>query len=277
MDSERDWAPRKPTKIGPWSEKEDKILETMIDKHGAHKWTLIAKHLPGRVGKQCRERWLNHLRPGVKKEPWTPGEEWLLYMHHQVLGNRWAEIAKRIKGRTDNDIKNHWNVSMQKKLVEFSHRYNSLISQIELTGDQICREEVEEVHSKREQISVCENEQPLCMNEDSQILQQGIEEYRDKFNLRKTRKIPEVLKIDGTQFPLTRDVCEDPSYHYTPERNLQAPNANLASPFATPNICIEQGSKEMVSLGVSPEIRLNTKKNTLESPSVMLNLEGLHS
>ncbi|KAL1557357.1 hypothetical protein AAHA92_07944 [Salvia divinorum] len=101
---------------GPWSKEEDEVITELVIKYGPKKWSTIANHLPGRIGKQCRERWHNHLNPNINKEAWTQDEELTLIRSHQIYGNKWAELTKLLPGRTDNSIKNHWNSSVKKKL-----------------------------------------------------------------------------------------------------------------------------------------------------------------
>lgn len=96
---------------------EDKILTEYIRVHGEGQWRNLPKRAGlKRCGKSCRLRWLNYLRPDIKRGNISPDEEELIIRLHKLLGNRWSLIAGRLPGRTDNEIKNYWNTNLGKKV-----------------------------------------------------------------------------------------------------------------------------------------------------------------
>ncbi|KAI4323284.1 hypothetical protein L6164_022902 [Bauhinia variegata] len=105
-------------KRGLWSPEEDEKLIRHITAHGHKSWSSVSK-LAGlqRCGKSCRLRWINYLRPDLKRGSFTAEEEQTIIDVHRILGNRWSQIAKHLPGRTDNEVKNFWNSCIKKKLI----------------------------------------------------------------------------------------------------------------------------------------------------------------
>ncbi|KAI3686163.1 hypothetical protein L1987_79836 [Smallanthus sonchifolius] len=104
-------------KKGQWTPEEDHKLSSYIAQHGTRNWRLIPKNAGlQRCGKSCRLRWTNYLRPDLKHGQFSDAEEQIIVRLHSVLGNRWSVIAAQLPGRTDNDVKNHWNTKLKKKL-----------------------------------------------------------------------------------------------------------------------------------------------------------------
>ncbi|XP_022728107.1 transcription factor MYB108-like [Durio zibethinus] len=101
---------------GPWTEEEDSMLKAYVNIHGEGRWNSVAR-LSGlkRTGKSCRLRWLNYLRPEVRRGSISLEEQLLILELHSLWGNRWSKIAQHLPGRTDNEIKNYWRTRVQKK------------------------------------------------------------------------------------------------------------------------------------------------------------------
>ncbi|URE26546.1 Myb-like DNA-binding domain [Musa troglodytarum] len=122
-------------KEGPWTLEEDTLLTHYIACHGEGRWNLLAR-CSGlkRTGKSCRLRWLNYLKPDIKRGNLSPEEQLLILELHSKWGNRWSRIAQHLPGRTDNEIKNYWRTRVQKQARQMKVDANSTMFRDALRG-----------------------------------------------------------------------------------------------------------------------------------------------
>ncbi|TYJ37063.1 hypothetical protein E1A91_A05G350300v1 [Gossypium mustelinum] len=106
-------------KRGPWTAEEDQILMAYIQQHGHGNWRALPEKAGlKRCGKSCRLRWINYLRPDIKRGKFSLQEEHTIIQLHALLGNRWSAMAAHLPKRTDNEIKNYWNTHLKKRLIK---------------------------------------------------------------------------------------------------------------------------------------------------------------
>ncbi|KAI3718801.1 hypothetical protein L6452_19685 [Arctium lappa] len=108
-------------KKGSWSLEEDEKLISYINRYGIWNWSQMPRFAGlSRSGKSCRLRWMNYLKPNVKRGNFSKEEDEIILHSHSYLGNRWSAIASRLPGRTDNDVKNYWHTHLKKRATEYN-------------------------------------------------------------------------------------------------------------------------------------------------------------
>ncbi|KAF5737810.1 Myb domain protein 20 [Tripterygium wilfordii] len=212
-------------KKGPWTAEEDKKLINFILTNGQCCWRAIPK-LAGllRCGKSCRLRWTNYLRPDLKRGLLSDYEEQMVIDLHAQLGNRWSKIASHLPGRTDNEIKNHWNTHIKKKLKKMGidPLTHKPLSTIEEPQQQLQQEQKQQENKKEAAETSLESAIIEVMREEekSTLMFDPMEEMIHSFC---TDEVP-LIEADEILIPSSSSSCSSGLNNNNILQELQSPD-----------------------------------------------------
>ncbi|OMO53822.1 hypothetical protein CCACVL1_28312 [Corchorus capsularis] len=210
---------------GPWTAEEDRLLIEYVRLHGEGRWNSVAR-LAGlkRNGKSCRLRWVNYLRPDLKRGQITPHEESIILELHARWGNRWSTIARSLPGRTDNEIKNYWRTHFKKK-AKLSPENNSdkakarLLKRQQFQQQQLLQQQ-QELQKQQQQQE--QQQQQLQLN---QFDMKKIMSLLDEHEHRAPPYVPQLRQEMATTSNSYPNTTEEQGFYYPPMIN----NSNVST------------------------------------------------